>query len=256
MERARELIRPYMNRDGVIGVYLVGSATRPFRDALSDYDLEVVVGDEAYAATPMEERHVFVLDAGPPKRVDHEFYLRAWSDFEALVDSRQDIVRAGYRHAVVLHDPHERVAPVVERLAELPTAVRGERLRVHWLEFVFGLGRAKKTFDREQELDARIVLADALRAAVKLLFVAARAWPAPTHWTREELALLEVPESLLAQIATCATSIDLDDWRSLHAGVRTFLVARRLDFHEDGEALTRWAFLTDAGRAAFERWGT
>jgi hypothetical protein len=255
MERARELIRPYVDREGVVGIYLVGSATRPFRDPLSDYDLEVVVDDAAYAATPSDQRHVFVIDEGPPRRVDHEFYLRSWSDFAALVDSRQDVVRAGYRHAVVLHDPQGRVAPVVERLAELPAAVRDARLRVHWLELLFGLGRARKTLGRGKELDARLVLTDALRAAVKLLFVAAGAWPAPTHWTREELALLEVPAPLLDRLATCATSIDLEDWAALHADVRAHLAACGLGFHEDAEALTRWAFLTAEGRAAFERWG-
>jgi len=256
LERARELIRPYADREGVVGVYLVGSAARPFRDALSDLDLEVVVTDDAYAATPLDERHVFVIDDGPPRRVDHEFYLRAWSDFEALIDSRQDIVRAGYRHAEVLHDPAGRVAPVVARLAELPAALRDERLRVHWLELVFGIGRAKKTLQRGHVLDARLVLADALRAAVKLLFVAAEVWPAPTHWTREELALLGVPEALLEGLAICTTSIDLEDWKALHGVTQAHLAARGLMFHEDGEALTRWAFLTTEGRAAFERWGS
>ena len=37
MERARELIKPYLEKEGVIGIYVVGSATRPYRDALADY---------------------------------------------------------------------------------------------------------------------------------------------------------------------------------------------------------------------------
>lgn len=254
MERARKLIRPYRDQKGVIGVYLVGSATRPFRDASSDYDLEVVLEDDAYAATPMDERHVFVTDEGPPKKVDHEFYLRSWSDFEALLDSRQDVVRAGYRHAVVLHDTDGRVGQVVERLARLPDDVRDERLRVHWLEFLFGLGRARKTLERKKVLDARLVLADALRGAVKLLFVAEGAWPAPAHWTREELALLGAPPGLLERIETCATSIDLADWKGLHEAVRARLDDEGLTFHHDAESLAQWAFLTPEGCAAFERW--
>lgn len=251
---ARALIQPYVEREDVLGAYLVGSATRPFRDALSDLDLEVVLTDEAYDATPDAERHVFVVDEGPPRRVDHELYLRAWSDFEGLADSRQDVVRQGYRHAVVLHDPHGHVAEVVRRVAELPAAVREERLRVHWLELLFGLGRAKKTLDRGLELDARLVLGDALLAAAKLLFVAGGAWPAPRHWTREELALLGVPDALLEGLEAAAVTTDLEAWNALLDGVRAHLVERDLAFHEDGPALVRWAFLTDAGRAAFERW--
>lgn len=256
LQRSRELLRPALERPGVLGAYLVGSATRPFRDTLSDLDLELVLTDDAYALTPLDERHVFVIDEGPPRRVDHEFYLRAWSDFEALADSRQDVVRAGYRHAVVLHDPEARLAPVIERVAHLPGATREERLRVHWLELVFGLGRAKQTLAREKVLDARLVLADALRAAVRLLFVAAGVWPAPTHWTREELALLDVPEPLLESLATCTVSLDLEDWRALHGAIRAHLDALGLGFHEDAEGLVAWAFLTAEGRAAFERWGS
>lgn len=256
LERARALIRPWAGRSGVIGIYLVGSATRPFCDELSDLDLEVVVEDDAYAATPDEERHVFVVDEGPPKRVDHEFYLRAWTDFLALVDSRQDIVRAGYRHAVVLHDPDGRVAPVVERLAALRDDVRDARLRVHWLEFLFGIGRSRKTFDRGRTFETRLVLADALRAAVKLLFVAAGAWPAPTHWTRDELSLLGVGEPLLDHLETCTTSLDGEDWKALTVAVVAHLEASGHTFHEDAEALVRWAYLTADGRAALERWGS
>ena len=256
LERAHELIRPWTSRDGVVGIYLVGSATRPFCDALSDLDLEVVVEDATYEATPDAQRHVFVLDEGPPKRVDHEFYLRAWSDFLALVDSRQDIVRAGYRHAVVLHDPNGRVAPVVERLAALPDDVRQDRLRVHWLELLFGIGRSRKTFDRGRTFEGRLVLADALRAAVKLLFVAAGVWPAPTHWTRDELSLLGVGEELLERLATCTTSLDGADWKALTVAVAAHLEATGCTFHEDVDALMRWAYLTAEGRAAFERWSS
>ena len=253
-ERAEVLIRPYTERPGVVGAYLVGSATRPYRDALSDLDLELVVSDDAYEATPLGDRHVFVLDDGPPRRVDHEIYVRAWSDFTALEASRQDIVRSGFRHAVVLHDPEGRVAPVIERLARLPEDVREARLRVHWLELLFGLGRARKTLARENELDARLVLVGAVAAAVKLLFVTAGVWPAPAHWTREELALLGVPDPLLDCLTTCTSSIDATDWRALHDAVREHLTAQDLTFHEDAEALTSWAYLTAEGRGAFERW--
>jgi len=53
MERARELIKPYVEMDGVIGIYVVGSATRPYRDELSDYDIEVIVTDDVYESTPI-----------------------------------------------------------------------------------------------------------------------------------------------------------------------------------------------------------
>ena len=142
MDRARELIKPYHGMPGVVGVYLVGSATRPFRDPLSDYDLEVILEDEAFAAVPNAKRLVFALDEGPPRRVDHEFYLRPWSELEGLVRSTLDLDHYPYEHAKVLHDPTGRLTALVERLALLPESVRKTRLRVHYLEFRFGASRA------------------------------------------------------------------------------------------------------------------
>ena len=81
VESARKLIQPYVEKEGVIGIYLLGSVTRPYRDGLSDYDIEVIVEDDAYERTPDEERQVFILKEGQPKVVDHEFYLIPWSDF-------------------------------------------------------------------------------------------------------------------------------------------------------------------------------
>ena len=94
MERAHELIEPYVEREGVIGIYLLGSMTRPYRDRLSDYDIEVIVEDAVYERTPDEERQVFVYKEGTPEGerpiVDYEFYLIPWSDFAGLTESPGD----------------------------------------------------------------------------------------------------------------------------------------------------------------------
>ena len=117
--------------DGVIGVYLVGSATRPFRDPLSDYDFEVVMDDKAFAKGPGEKKLVFVLDEGPPRRVDHEFSLRPWTELARLVRSTLDLDHYPFQHARVLHAPTGRLGELVEHLAALPASVRKTRLRVH-----------------------------------------------------------------------------------------------------------------------------
>jgi hypothetical protein len=255
VERARELSRPYMAREDVVGIYVVGSATRPHRDALSDYDIEVIVGDEAYESTLDAERQVFAYKDGEPKVVDYEFYLRPWSEFVALVSSTQDLFHYPYQHAVVLHDPWGRIAPVVARLAELPEGIRQDRLRVHYLEFRFALGRARKTERRGGGLNLRLLRGDAATALVKVLFLAARSWPATHHWAEQELRLIGVPDALLREIETTFADPVPDRTKRLVDAIGSWLDERGEVFHHDMEALITWAFHRSEGKDAFERWG-
>ena len=183
MQRARELIKPYLDTDGLIGIYVVGSATRPFRDGLSDYDFEVVVEDETYAALPDAEKHRFVIDEGPPRRADHEFYFWPWSGFEGLLYSKVDMFHFAYQYPVVLHDPTGRLQTVIEKLAALPEDVRTIRTKVHYLEYRWGTGRANKTFGRGATLNGRLVVAEALIALIFLQRSSVR-WPTriPNRW--------------------------------------------------------------------------
>jgi len=256
VERAKELSRPYAARKDVIGIYVVGSATRPQRDDLSDYDIEVILDDAAYAQTPDAERQVFAYRDGEPKIVDYEFYLRPWSEFLALVLSTQDLFHHAYQHAAILHDPDGRVAPVVRRLAELPEGIRQDRLRVHYLEFRFALGRARKTEQgaRDRDLNLRLLRGDAACALVKVLFLAARSWPATHHWVEQELRLIGVPDALLQDVESTLRDLSQERTKRLVEAVDAWLDQRGETFHRDTSALFTWAFHRDEGKGAFERW--
>ncbi len=262
MERARELIEPYVGREGVVGIYLLGSMTRPYRDGLSDYDIEVIVENAVYERTPDEERQVFVYKEGTPEGerpiVDYEFYLIPWSDFVGLTDSTLDLFHQPYQHAVVLHDPEGRIGPVIERLAELPEDVRQERMTIHFLEFLYRLGRARKTSNRVETaptLDLRLLYGDALNALVKLLFLVKGSWAATKHWSEEELRLLGVPDDLLSR-AVCLQGVpESEQTRELVEAVRAFLDESGETFHHDMEGIQRWLFFSREGKRAFERWG-
>lgn len=244
-----------MSRKDVTGVYVVGSATRPHRDALSDYDIEVIVEDEAYERTPVADRQVFAFKEGEPQVVDYEFYLRPWSEFLALVSSTQDLFHYPYQHAIILHDPAGRIAPVVARLAELPEATRQDRLRVHYLEMRFALGRGRKTERRGGALNLRLLRGDAAAALVKLLFLAERSWPATHHWADQELRLLGVPPDLLRDADVALAEPTPERTKRLVDSVGAWLDDQGETFHHDADALIAWAFHSSEGRSAFERWG-
>lgn len=255
MQRVRELIKPYLDMNGLVGIYVVGSSTRPFRDELSDYDIEIIVDDGVYEALPDEKRHVFVIEEGPPRRVDHEFYLRPWSEYEALLGSPLDLFHYPYQHAVVLHDPSGRVTDVVKGLAELPEAVRAARLRVHYLEYAFALGRARKTAERGGDLNVRLIYGEALAALVKLLFLLYGSWPSTLHWTQQELSVLGVSEGLVARIGETFAHPTKEGLSALTDAVKGELEAHDEAFHKDPQALMRWAFLRKDGKDAFATWG-
>ena len=263
VERARELIRPYVEKEGVIGVYLLGSVTRPYRDDLSDYDIEVIVEDAVYEATPDEERQVFFFKEGTPEGerpiVDYEFYLIPWSDFVGLTESTHDLFHQPYQHAVILHDPQGRIAPIIERLANLPEGVRRDRLTVHFLEFLYRLGRARKTVHRADgsgpAVNLCLLYGDALSSLVKLLFLTKGSWPAPKHWSEQELRQLGIPEDLLAHVACLQGIPEPEDVKGLVEAVRAFLDGCDETFHRDMEGIQRWLFFTKEGKRAFERWG-
>ena len=198
MERARELIKPYLEKDGVIGIYVVGSATRPYRDELSDYDIEVIVTDDVYESTPMDERQVFSFKEGEPKVVDYEFYLIPWSDFVRLPESAHDMFHHSAQHAVILHDPEGRIEPIIKQLAELPEDVRIERMTVHFLELLYRLGRGRKTANRgELPINLALLGGDALSSLTKLIFLVKKSWPSTVHWSEQEFSELTIPSTLL-----------------------------------------------------------
>ncbi len=260
MDRARELIQPYVQRDDVLGIYVVGSSTRPYRDELSDYDFEVIVTDEAYAMLSDAEKHVFIIDDGPPRRVDHEFYLRPLAEFEGLVSSTHDLFHGPYQYAEILHDPNGVLAEIVAKLATLPEDVRHERMTIHYLEVIEAAGRIKKLRHRQEEGDLsefgiRLLAGEAVRALTKLLFLQRGCWPPVRHWTQQELALVEDGDRLQTAMIDVMRDPTPESCGLLMKQLNAWLSDAGETFHEDVNQLFHWAFLTDDGKKAFEVWG-
>lgn len=255
-DRALDLVEPYTRLPWVRGAYLVGSASRPFRDRISDYDVEVAVDDAAYAGLSDDEKHVFAMDPERPTRVDYEYLLRPWSELEGLVASTRDLDHHPFQHARVLYDPAGEIAPLLARIAELPDEVRNVRCRVHFLEFVAVARRVQKGLDRGgEELSLRLVSADAVAALAKLLFVLERSWPGMRHWAAEELRLLGVDEELLGRMEAALADPARDRLDDLIAAARGLLDTHGFAFHHDWPAFRTWAFISDDGKRGFATWG-
>ncbi len=257
MERAAHLIKPFTRDERVLGVLLVGSASRPFRDHVSDYDFEVIVDDETYARMPDAERHQFAMDPEIPTRVDYEFLNRPWSELDGLRHSTRDLDHHPFRHAEVMYDPTGNLEPLVREIGRLPDAVRALRCRVHYLELLASTRRAAKCVDRgEDAMNLRLLAADAVAALTKLLFLLAGSWPAMRHWASHELRLLGTDPALLTRMAEALEDPRPERLSGLFEDGRAQLDAHGFDFHHDPAAFRIWAFLTDEGKAAFLDWGS
>jgi hypothetical protein len=256
-DRAMDLVEPYTRLPWVRGAYLVGSASRPFRDHVSDFDIEIAVDDAAHAGLSDEEKHVFAMDPDRPSRVDYEYLLRPWSELEGLAASTRDLDHHPFQHARVLYDPSGELGPLLARIAELPDEVRDARLRVHMLETVAAARRARKCLDRAGgELNLRLLAADAVASLAKLLFLLEGSWPAMRHWADDELRLLGVGDERLARMRSALAAPAPESLDALAAEARAALDAHGLEFHRDWLAFLAWCFLSEDGKRAFLTWGS
>jgi len=89
----------------------------------------------------------------------------------------------------------------------------------------------------------------------KLLFLLHGSWPSTRHWATQELQLLCVPGNLLKAIEQTVAVPDATALDSLLEEVHRYLEQLGETFHQDMQALNRWAFLTEEGKIAFQTWG-
>lgn len=255
-DRALQLVEPYRKLPWARGAFLVGSASRPFADETSDFDIEVVADDAAYAEMSNGERHVFAMDPERPKRVDYEFLVRPWSELDSLRTSNRDVDHYPFSHARILFDRDGDVAPLLADLGRLPDAVRDVRCRVHYLETYMGIRRAQKCLDRRgDELNLRLIAAGAVDGFVKLLFVLHGSWPALRHWASNELRLLGEGEKRIATLVAVLASPERGALDELLEETHRRLDDAGFDFHREVASFRVWAFLSDEGKRAFREWG-
>lgn len=193
-------LAPYRANPDVLGIVVVGSASRHYRDALSDYDVEIITTDRMFARASEQEQFFRVNGDAI------ECALVPESDFSAKKRSTADIDHWPYTSCIVLHDPDGYVINEIEQIVAMPEELRQARIKLHYFEFLFSARKIGRTMQRGDELNVRLVAAQAVITALRLLFVLEGQWPPITHWTAQNLAQLErIPgtiKPLLIQLLT------------------------------------------------------
>lgn len=198
-DRASELayaLAEYKSRPDVIGILLVGSASRFYCDSFSDFDVEVFVRDETYKQLLPAERLVRHSESV-------ELLFLPVSELERKAVSTADIDHWPYAGCQILHDPAGLLAHAVQAIAQMPADVQRERVRLHYFEYLFAAGRLDRVLDRGDELNARLTAAQTVMRAIDVLFLVRGEWPPVVHWASESLAVLGPPGAdLKSMLAT------------------------------------------------------
>jgi hypothetical protein len=199
-EHLQSFVVHYRDIPDVLGILLVGSGSRYYCDALSDYDFEVIVRDDYYEKLPQKERFILCHH----ETINAEFLIIPKNDFLAKEYSSADIDHWPYEECVVLHDPICFLESQLPLIVAMPAEVRSERLKLHYFEFLFAAKRMSRMLQRGDELNARLVAAQSALIVIKLVFILYYRWPPVVHWTSQNLIQLEgVPvhlKSLLVEI--------------------------------------------------------
>jgi predicted nucleotidyltransferase len=177
----------HVPQEEIMGILVVGSASREYGDDLSDFDVEVIVSDTFYRGLSKECR--FMSREIDQLRV--EYLILPEADFVAKVKSPIDIDHWPYEYCLVAYDPRSFLAHILPLIVRMPEEVRSARLKLHYFEFLFGAQRMSRLLRRGSELNARLVAAQTVSVLIKLLFVLRRRWPPVSHWATQNLVLMD-----------------------------------------------------------------
>jgi hypothetical protein len=214
-----------------VGAILVGSSSAPYRDELSDLDVEVVVEDHSY---PRLAEDLGTLD---DPRVD--LLVVPLSDFAAKAGSPSDIDHWPYERCTVLCDPHGRLHALIERIRVVPADVRSQRVRLHYFEFLFAARHLERVSVRGDELNARMTAHAAVAALVRTMFLLVGRYPPVPHWTEQNLAELPAAAPLVPAVVELLQTPRPNRVEALIRAVDRLLSEADEDFHLMKYALTQ-----------------
>lgn len=221
------------NKD-VIGIILVGSGSRQYRDELSDFDLEVIVKEQYYDKLNEEQKFYEFEEEGI------EILIYSNRDFSKKIKSNKDLEHWPYEECVILHDTSQYLEEKIVEIALLTPEIREARLRLHYFEFLFSARRVKRTLTRGKELNARLVSAQMVFVLIKLLFLLNYRWPPLLHWAAENIELLEdIPENIKLMMLEAIRRPDGHLAEKLIIEVDNLITLNGLNFHFVKTDITR-----------------
>lgn len=244
---ARTVVTELGATPGMIGAYLFGSATRPYADAQSDLDVGIVLGAAQLSAG------IAAIQQARTRLTGQHVDLSYWAD-TLLARPREDADRRRIAMCEILSDPTGAIAAAQSRLARVPEPVRQARVRLHYFEVGRVAHLIHKAEARADRPLVRLLTAELVQEAAKLLFIERSQWPSPLSWMRQELELLDV--SIAASLWSLLDTSEPAAVRLFRRKLDRYLTERGLAFVADPMALMDWYFSSEAGLRARAEWGS
>ncbi|MCK4259496.1 MAG: hypothetical protein KAX49_10995 [Halanaerobiales bacterium] len=188
---SKKHLEPFQSSIEVLGIVLVGSASKSYTDLLSDYDLEVIVTDSYYDTLDDDQKFYEIEEE------KLEFLILPESDFLAKIDASQDVEHWPYETFQIIYDTNDYLEEKLIEIISIKPEIREKRLKLHYFEFLFCAQRIERTLMRGNEFNVLMVSAKMNMALIKLLFLLNYRWPPLLHWAMENLEEIDgIPQQL------------------------------------------------------------
>lgn len=201
------------NDTDVLGAFLSGSRGKGFATAHSDYDVIIIVREDARETC--QERYPFRY------RPDIDCVVHDLSGFHgyATYDSPEAWDRYDFAHVEILFDRTGKLLQLIDAKGRLPTERRGEVLRGSLDAYINGLYRSLKCLRNVNALGARLEAAVSISALLTFLFaLEGRHSPFPGY-LQQELTHYPITgvqtEQLLLYIDRISATADLEAQQAL-----------------------------------------
>jgi hypothetical protein len=230
-------IEKYKENKNVLGVLLVGSSSKYYKDSFSDYDIEIIVKDSYYNSIKASDT-VYTTDEGK-----YDFFITSEYDFLQKAKSPLDIDHWSYVDCTVVHDPIKFLSINIPIIVNMDTNIRDQRIILHYFEFILMAMKIEKALKRGEELNARLLTSNLSIVLIKLLFVLNSLWPPVPHWTAENLVTLNLaPDDIKNQLLEIMRMPNIEVANKLIQEVDNLLISNGLNYPHSKESV--WQVVT------------
>ncbi|MCL1989816.1 MAG: hypothetical protein FWG67_02895 [Defluviitaleaceae bacterium] len=186
MKKIENYINELKENSEILGILLIGSSSRLYKDDLSDQDYEVIVTDDYYKNNNLK---VIFIEGRKA-----EFLYLPISDYEKKIESPCNIDHWPIENHELIYDKDRKIEELTIKILMQDYELVKKKLKLHYFEFIFLALRFEKLLKRGSELNCLMTIAIMNYSVIKLLFLLKGKWPPIIYWAEQNLNEIEYGE--------------------------------------------------------------